>query len=74
MLPNFGPRSDVAYPNGYLIIPIAGDGLRKLGEKLARGITYLRTACVIGPGYEIATDIVEDHHASAALAPFRGGS
>jgi len=67
VLPNFGPRPNAEYPNGYLLVDIPGDDLKKLGVKLARGITYLQTSRTIDKQYEVATDIVSDEDATVAL-------
>lgn len=70
VFPNFGARPHLTYDE-YMAIPIPADGLTKYGEKLVRGMTYLRTNRLVPPTHRIKVWFVKDEDASSVLALLR---
>lgn len=64
VVPGFGPHAGAELPIG---IWVPAEALKRLIEKVARGLTYLREERLIGPEYEI--DIFVDPTQGAVFEP-----
>lgn len=64
VIPGFGPHPDAELPIG---IGVSPEALKRLVEKVARGLTYLREERLIGSEYEI--DIFVDPTQGAIFEP-----
>lgn len=66
--PGFGPGDN---PPSRTAILISQDALRRFGEKLARGITYLETGELIADEYRVQVAFVHDHDVGRVEEIFR---
>lgn len=60
VLPGFGLQPNVDYEGTYVAVLLPAEGLKRLGEKIIRGITYKETEKIIPGEYEIGVWINED--------------
>lgn len=71
IFPGFGARPNLEY-DGYFGIGIPADSVMRYGEKVVRGVTYLRTERLIPASYRIEVRVKHDRDAADFLAAFKG--